>query len=285
MAIDYKKLKNREFGEVEHTYTSRDTMLYALGVGVGSDPLNRSALRFVYEDGLQALPTMGAVLAHPGFWLKEPDTGVDWTKVLHADQEIVLHHPLPVEGTVKATTKIDEIIDKGKGKGAFIYSSRQVSTDDGEPLCTLRQTTMLREQGGFNGPNIKPPPYQPIPAADPHWTCTMSTLPQAALIYRLSGDYNPLHADPDVAESAGFKQPILHGLCTFGVAGYAILSSCCDFNASRLHSIRARFSAPVIPGEAILTQIWRLDSSSVAFRCLVVGRDQVVLDNGYAKLS
>jgi len=284
MAIDYERLKNRKFEEVVHRYTKRDSILYALGVGVGYDPLDKKALRYVYEERLSCLPTMATVMAYPGFWIKEPDTGIDWTKVLHADQEIILHQTLPAEGTVKATTRVDEIIDKGPGKGAFIYSSRKVTTEEGEPLCTLTQTTMVRGHGGFGGAKGAPPQYQQVPSGEPDRVCELPTLPQAALIYRLSGDLNPLHADPDIALKGGFDRPILHGLCTFGVAGHAILKSCCDFKPERFHSIKGRFSAPVYPGETIRTDIWNLDSG-VAFRCSVVDRDLVVIDNGFAKVT
>ena len=284
MAINYEQLKNRKFDEIVHTYTERDTMLYALGVGVGHDPLDEKALPFVYEEKLAALPTMAAVLAYPGFWIKDPDTGVDWTKVLHADQEIIIHKPLPPSGTVKATSKVDAIIDKGEGKGAFIYSSRTVTTEDGEPLCTLVQNTMARGHGGFGGSTERPPTPQPIPDTAPDITCELPTLAQAALIYRLSGDYNPLHADPAVAREGGFDRPILHGLCTFGVAGHALLKECCDYDINRFHSMKARFSAPVYPGETIRTEIWKLDTG-VAFRCRVTERDIVVIDNGFSKVS
>ncbi len=285
MAIDYQTLKNRKFEEIVHSYSPKDTMLYALGVGVSSDPTDEQALRFTYEQNLNALPTMAAVLAYPGFWLKEPDTGVDWTQVLHADQEIVFHRPLPAQGTVKARTQVDEIIDKGPGKGAFIYSSRTVvDVASGEPLCTLTQNTMARSHGGFGGSTATPPTPQAIPGTPAEMTCDLPTLPQAALIYRLSGDFNPLHASPTVARQAGFERPILHGLCTFGVAGHALLKTCCDYDVKRFKRIKCRFSAPVYPGETIRTEMWRIDGG-VAFRCRVVERDLVVIDNGLLEVS
>jgi len=284
VAINYEQLKNRQFEEVTHTYTERDTMLYALGVGVGADPTDEKALKYVYEDGLRPLPTMAAVLAYPGFWLKEPDTGVDWTKVLHADQEIILHRPLPAAATVRATTKIDKIIDKGEGKGAFIYSSRVVKTESGEPICTLTQNTMARGHGGFGGSTERPPEAQAIPEREADYSCDMETLPQAALIYRLSGDYNPLHASPKVAKQAGFERPILHGMCTFGVAGHALLKVCCDYDVERFRRMKGRFSAPVYPGETIRTDIWKVDGG-VAFRCSVPERDIVVIDSGFAEVA
>lgn len=285
MAIDYDKLMNRKFERLEHTYTEKDTILYALGVGMGIDPLDEDCLKFVYEDGLKAMPSMANILAYPGFWAKEPDTGIDWVKILHAGQEMIMHKPLPVSGTVEATTKINEIIDKGEGKGALILSERTVRDPaTGEDLCTLITTTMARGDGGFGGPSVASPKPDPIPEREPDLVCDLPTLPMSALIYRLSGDYNPLHASPAVARAAGFKAPILHGLCTFGVATHAILRTQCDYDPARLQRIRLRFSAPVYPGETIRTEIWR-NGNEVAFRCRVTGRDLVVINNGYAEVS
>ena len=285
MAIDYEKLKGRDFAEIVHSYTQRDSIIYALGVGFGYDPMDEQALPFVYEDGIKAVPTLSAVLAYPGFWLKESDTGVDWVKVVHAEQEIIIHKPLPAEGTVAATTRVTEIVDKGEGRGAFIYSERTVrDKETGEALCTLTQTTMARGDGGFGGPAVSVEPPHQIPEREPDLQCDLPTLPQSALLYRLSGDYNPLHASPAVAKSAGFKAPILHGMCTFGVAGHAILKMCCDYDTGRFHRIKGRFSKPVYPGETIRTEIWR-EGDHVSFRCSVLERDLVVINNGYAQVS
>lgn len=285
MAIDYDKLINRRFERIVHEYSEKDSMLYALGVGLGMEPFNEDSLRFVYEDGLKALPSMSVVLAYPGFWAKEPDTGIDWVRVLHAGQEAILHRPLPVSGRLEATTRVTEIIDKGPGKGALIVSERVVrDADSGEDLCTLISTTMARGDGGFSGASAPSPKPDPIPERAPDLVCDLPMLEQAALIYRLSGDFNPLHASPSVARDAGFERPILHGLCTFGVACHALLKTLCDYDPARFHRVRVRFSAPVYPGETIRTEIWR-DGDKVAFRCRVTERDLVVIDNGYAEVG
>ncbi|MDP6342977.1 MAG: MaoC/PaaZ C-terminal domain-containing protein, partial [Alphaproteobacteria bacterium] len=258
MAIDYDKLLNWPFPEVVQTYTSRDSILYALGVGLNMDPLDEAQLRFTYEDAMQALPTMGVVLATPGFWVKDPDTGVDWVKVLHGEQGLRLHRPLPAEATVVATNKVTEIVDKGEGKGALLLQERVVVDQaTGEALATLYSTTFARGDGGFGGPTEGARPVHALPEREPDTVCDLPTLPQAALIYRLSGDYNPLHADPKVAAGGGFKAPILHGLCTFGVAGHAILRSYCDYDPTRFKAMSLRFSSPVYPGETIRTEMWR----------------------------
>ena len=285
MAIDYQKLKNWPFRPIEHAYTAKDSMLYALGLGFGADPTDRRQLDFVYEEGLKALPTMAVVLASPGFWLKDPGTGVDWKKVLHGEQGLRLHEPLPAAGTVVGTTRIDEIVDKGAGKGALLYSTREIRDKaSGKLLAEVASVGFLRGDGGFGGPAGAPRKTQAIPERAPDASVEINTLPQSALIYRLSGDFNPLHADPEVARAAGFERPILHGLCTYGVAGHALLKLVCDYDAARLTRMDVRFSAPVYPGETIRTEIWTEGDGRLAVRCTVPERKTVVLNNGYAEL-
>lgn len=282
MAIDYQKLKAWPFPDLDHSYDVRDTILYALGLGCGSDPSDAQDLRFVYEDGLLALPTLPVILGYPGFWLKDPRTGVDWRKVLHGEQGLVLHAPVPAAGAVIGRTRITEIVDKGD-KGGLLFSERDViDKASGTLLATVRSTGVLRGDGHFGGPAGPVPQPHPLPDRDPDACLDLSTLPQAALIYRLSGDYNPLHADPSVATAAGFKRPILHGLCTYGIAARAVLKLCCDNDPLGLAEFNARFSSPVYPGETIRTEIWR-DGAVISFRARVVERDSVVLTNGVAR--
>ncbi|MGM0585133.1 MAG: MaoC/PaaZ C-terminal domain-containing protein [Pseudomonadota bacterium] len=284
MAIDYERLKARDFAPVTQSYTARDTILYALGLGLGADPMDESQLKFVFEEaeGFAALPTMPVVMAGPGFWVREPDSGVTWQQVLHGEQGLEIHAPLPAEGMVIGRTRIDEIIDKGPGKGALIYLAREIEdATSGKRLATAYQTTFARADGGFGGPSGPVKPVHRLPEREPELAVDLPTLPQAALIYRLSGDPNPLHASPAVAREAGFERPILHGLCTYGVAGRAILEACCGWEPARLKRLDVRFSSPVYPGETIRTEIWR-DGAEVSFRARVVERDVVVLNNGYA---
>jgi acyl dehydratase len=281
MPLDYPKLKNWPFPDITHTYAPKDCMLYALGLGLGSDPLDAHQLRFVFEQNLQVLPTMAVVLASPGFWLQNPLTGVNWKQVLHGEQGLTIHRPLKPSATLIGKMKIDEIVDKGPEKGALIYSSREIyDQQTGEHLCSLTSTAFCRGEGGFDGPTG--PIRQPheLPSRPPDASCDLRTLPQAALIYRLSGDYNLLHADPAVAASVGFRRPILHGLCTYGVAGYALLMSVCANDARRLRRLDVRFSAPAYPGETIRTEIWKEGAGRASFRARVVERDVVVLNNG-----
>ena len=281
MTFDPEKLLNKDFPVIQQTYTTKDCMLYALGVGIGIDPLNEESLRFVYEENLKVLPSQSVMTAHPGFWAKEEDTGLDWVKVLHAGQEIIMHAPFPSEGTVEAKTRITSVTDKGQRIGALIVSDRVVSdVATGEDICTLVTTILARGDGGFGGERKATPKTDIIPKSEPDIVCDLPTQPQQALIYRLTGDFNPLHASPTVARNAGFKAPILHGLCTMGVATHALIKSCCDYDTSRFKRMRLRFCAPVYPGETIRTEIW-INGNEMAFRCKSLEQDKVVINNGY----
>lgn len=285
MPLDIQALEGWDFPDLEHEYTERDTMLYALGLGFGEDPLDRAELQYVYEKDLQASPTMAVILGYPGFWLKDPRTGVDWRKVLHGEQWLDIFRPLPAAGKVIGRTRIDRISDKGAGRGAVIYQSRDIiDAASGELLARVRMSAFCRGDGGFGGTNLPGPAPATIPERAPDHVCDLGTLPRQALIYRLSGDYNPLHADPDIARAAGFERPILHGLATYGMAGRAILRTLCGYDAARLVGLDVRFSAPVYPGETIRFEIWE-EGDEARFRALVPDRDAVVLNNGAARLA
>ena len=280
MTIDPQALVNREFPVLEHTFTEHDTMLYALGLGLGSDPLDTGQLRYVYEDELAAFPTMPVVLGYPGFWARDADTGIDWRRLLHAEQSVELHGPLPVSGTVLGRTRITDIVDKGAAKGSLMFQERTVTdASDGTCIATVRQVSMLRGDGGRGGTSDHAPAPHAVPDRSPDAACDLRTSPRAALLYRLSGDRNPLHADPKVAAEAGFERPILHGLNTFGVAAHAVLGTLLGYDSCRFRSMRARFTAPVYPGDTLRTELW-LDDSVVSLRATVLERDVVALDHG-----
>jgi acyl dehydratase len=292
MTIDhaaYQRLLNYKIPEVEHTLSQRDTMLYALGVGLGADPMDENQLRFVYEKNLAALPTMAVVLAAPNAWLRKTDTGFG-TKSVHGEQSFAIHKPLPVEGVLVGVPKLagvqDKGIEDGKNRGAVIITERKVyEKKTGDLVATLVSSSFCRGDGGFGGPNEPSRPPHAIPATAAQFTCDLPTLPQAALIYRLSGDYNILHSDPSHAQKVGFPRPILHGLCTFGVAGHALLKTLCDYDPTRFKSMEARFSSPVYPGETLRTEMWK-NGNVVSFRCTVPARDNVVvLNNGRAEIA
>ena len=285
MAINYEKLINWQIAPVEQTLTKRDTILYALGIGLGADPLDTDQLKFVYEEGLQALPTMAIILGYPGAWFAHPDTGITRSHTVHGEQHFVIHKPLPVEGSIVGSNRIIKLIDKGEGRGAVLYTEctvRNKTTD--ELLCTWTSSLFCRADGGFGGPSGPGMDLPAVPERAADAVCDLQTLPQAALIYRLSGDYNPLHADPAWAKKAGFKAPILHGRCTFGVVGHALVKTMCGYDPSKLKSMQGRFSSPVYPGETIRTEMWR-DGNVISFRATVPARGVTVLNNGRAEIA
>jgi acyl dehydratase len=285
MAIIYDKLLALKIPDVERTYAARDAIFYALSLGLGQDPVNADELPFVYEKDVKVLPTFPVVVAQPGQWARELDSGMDWVKIVHGEHDVVLHKPLPAAGTVTSNTRIIDAIDKGPGKGALVISQRKVQDKaTGDLYATITQTTFARGDGGFGGPARPSPVPHTIPDRAPDAVCDLATRPEMALIYRWNADMNPLHADPAVAKAAGFPRPILHGLATFGVAGHAILKTMCGYDPARFKSIAGRFSAPVYPGETIRTEMWR-DGPVVSFRARLVERDAVVLNNGRAEIS
>ena len=283
--LDYDLLMGLEPQEAEHTYTDKDTMLYALGLGLGYNPMNEAELAFVYEKNLKAFPTFPVVLGAPRKWLRDIPSGIDWVKVVHGEHGLTLHGPLPTRGTLLGRSRVVDVVDKGEGKGALIYSERTIADPaSGTLVAAIRQTTFCRGNGGFGGLRREAPAGHPIPGRAPDLTCDLPTRPEMALIYRLNGDRNPLHAEPDFAKAAGFPRPILHGLATFGIAAHAILKTLCGYDPARFKSIAGRFSAPVFPGETIRTEMWR-DGGIVSFRSRVVERNVIALNNGRAEIA
>lgn len=285
MSFTYEKIRNWPFPDVEQTYNKKDVILYALGIGFGFNPVDPDELKFVYEKDLETFPTMAVVLGHPGPWMTNPDTGIDMSKVLHGEQHLRIHKPLPVEGTIIAQSKVIDVIDKGADKGALITLERKIFAKSSGDLLNEQQAIIFaRGNGGFGGPKTAGPAPHPLPDRTPDHVCDIPTSTQAALLYRLSGDYNPLHADPALAQKVGFKAPILHGLASYGVAARALLKACAINDATHLKSFNLRFSSPVYPGETIRTEVWQ-DGNNLSFRARVVERDVVVLNHGNADLK
>jgi acyl dehydratase len=284
MTIVYDKLMALEIPPAEQVYGPKDCILYALGVGLGQDPTNEGELAFVYEKNLKVLPTMATVLGYNGPWVDHLDTGIDWIKVVNGEQGFTLHRPLASGGVLIGRTRMIEVIDKGAGKGALVLTEREVTDKiTGELVATVTQTIFCRGDGGFGGPPRQTPAPHPLPVRAPDAVCDLATRPEMALIYRLSGDYNPLHAEPAAAKAAGFPRPILHGLGAFGVCGHAVLKTMCGYDPARLISFAGRFSAPIFPGETIRTEMWR-DGAVVNFRGRVVERDVIAVNHGRAEL-
>lgn len=269
----------------QQTYAEKDVMLYALGLGVGSQPTDPAHLQFTYEKGLKVLPTMAVVLAHPGPWAFNPDLGIDAVKMLHGEQGLTIHRPIPVTGSVIGRSRVREVIDRGAAKGAMLYYEREIiDAADQSPIATVRQTLVCRGNGGFGGPEMAVPPPHSMPTRAADLVYDVQTLPQIALIYRLSGDYNPLHADPEFAKKAGFPKPILHGLATYGLGGRAILEGVCKSDPSRLKSFDVRFTSPAYPGDTVRTELW-VDGATVSVRAKALERDVVIMDNGRAEIK
>lgn len=286
MAIDYERLMNRKFPVVRHRYTHRDVLLYALGIGLGFDPMDERQLPFVVEEKLRVFPTMAGILAYPGLWIREPDTGLDWEHALHSEQGMEFLKPLPLEAEIEAQTRVVGISDKGDGRGALIYTERTgIDTKTKDVYFTVHHTTFARGDGGYGGPSDPARAPHPIPDRAPDIVLDLPTMPQQALLYRLNGDPNPHNADPAAAKAAGFPQPILHGLCTYGIVGHAVLRACCDYDPNGLKALDVRLAAPLYPGETVRTQIWRTaGDKTVAFRAIAAERETVVLNNGRAVL-
>jgi len=286
VSLGRQRLLELPFKDIEQTITARDVILYALGVGAGADPQDERELCFVYEEKLRALPTMAAVLCSPGFsWYQDPRNGIDWKRMLHGEQSIEIYSPLPTSGVIVGRTHVTEVIDRGEGKGALLTVERTLTDQaSGGRLAKAAAVMFLRGNGGFGGPSGPVAAPHAMPERAPDLSITTATLPQAALIYRLSGDLNPLHVDPKVATAGGFTKPILHGLCTFGVVGRALIEGACAFDPTRLRTMRARFTSPTYPGETIRTDIWA-DGETVSFRAMAVERDVVVLNNGRATVG
>lgn len=264
-------------------YTIRDTMLYALGLGLGLDPVDPRQLRYVYEQGLEALPTMATVLAQERGWFLDPRVGLDVVAGVQVEHALTLYRPLAPSGLLRGETCIADVIDKGAGRGAIIA----VRTDlfDGDaPVASSTQTTYFRRDGGFGGTDRARPSRPSWPDRPADIAFVHPTSRQAALIYRLSGDDTIIHASPDAAAIAGFERPILHGLATYGIAAYAIIAVCCDNRPERLTGIACSFMAPVFPGETLRVDIWR-EAGGARFRVACIERDCVVADHGDARFT
>jgi acyl dehydratase len=266
-------------GEPHHrSWTSTDSLLYAIGVGAGlGDPLQE--LQFTTENTAgvqqQALPTFGVLLAQARAGGSLGD--FDRAMLVHAEQSIELHKPLPVAGTLSTSAMVTDIYDKGSG--ALIQTENHaVDAATGEPIVTTRSGTFIRGEGGFGGDRGTSAAWQ-LPDRAPDYKVTQQTRPEQALLYRLSGDRNPLHADPAFAARGGFSRPILHGLCTYGITGRVLLHELCGSDPARFASMSGRFSSPVLPGESLVVSIWAGEDGTAQFQ--TAKQDgTVVIDRG-----
>ncbi|MFD4637948.1 MaoC/PaaZ C-terminal domain-containing protein [Lentzea sp. NPDC058436] len=256
MPIDPSVAVGAELPEVKFSWTESDVLLYHLALGA-------TELRYVYEQGLRVLPTFGVVA--PRFHetaapvVSFPGVDIDLARVLHGTQEITVHAPLPASGEAVLRTRIADVWDKGKA--AVIVQEATAFSADGNALYTTRSSIFARGEGGFGG-DRGPSGKVEVPAREPDFMIETATLPQQAYLYRLCGDRNPLHADPEFAVRAGFDAPILHGLCTYGVVCKAVIDAVLD-GPEQVSSFGAKFAGVVFPGETLTTRVWRDGSQLV----------------------
>ena len=238
---------------VERSWTSKDCLLYAVGVGAGTQELP-----FVTENSSgveqQVLPTFAVIVGGGGGGIMRSVGDFDFSKLVHGEQSFTLHSPIPVEGRVRTVSKIVGIYDKGSG-AVIETEAESVDAETEEPRFSTRSSVFIRGEGGFGG-DRGPSKRTELPEREPDHTVTYQTRPEQALIYRLSGDRNPLHSDPQFAKLAGFDRPILHGLCTYGFTGRALLHTLCDSDPARFTAMSGRFTSPVFPGEKLEVAMW-----------------------------
>ncbi|SEJ83432.1 MaoC like domain protein [Marinovum algicola] len=283
MAFDAERLLSWDFEEKAQSYDARDAILYALGVGLPLAPGESDDLNFLLEDRLRVLPSFAVVLATPGMWPKIPELEIDWVKVLHMAHAVRFDTPLPTQANVRSRAEIKELYDRGPDKGSVCILRRQViDADTGTVYCTIDQTVAMRGNGGFGGDPMPRTERPEMPGRAPDHAEAVRTSDRAALIYRLSGDLNPLHADYDVARSAGFDKPILHGLANYGTACAVVLRAFCDGDPKRMKSLNLRFAGIVLPGDQLDFTCWK-DGSQVLFEARV--GDRVVIDQGVSLID
>ena len=282
MTINYDEIMSLKSEDIEISYTDKQSILYSLGVGLGNDPMNLGELKYVYENSQLALPSMATNFQyHNPLLLK---ANLNFVMVVHGEQKLFVINPIPVSGEFLMNMKVINCFDKGATKGAVIETETSVRLKkDDTPICRLISTTFARGDGGFGGADA-PPSKKINLEGSPDMVHELSTKPDQALIFRLSGDFNPLHSDPNFAKAAGFPKPILHGMCTYGVACRSLVSSVCDNDVKKLKRFDCRFSSPVFPGETIVTEMWKNDNV-VSFQSKVKERDKVVLKNGECEIE
>jgi len=270
---------NYPFEPIEQTYSERDVIIYALATGYATQPLDPRHLGFIYEESLSTAPTFANVLGFPGIWMMDPSVEIEWVKMLHAEHRMTLHRPLPTAASTVCTNRVTGVRDLG-ARGAMVHYQTDIAlAGSGDPLTTLITSLIARSDGGCGDWGEEPPPLEPVPPRSPDSTLELATTELQPLLYRLSGDMHPIHVDPDVAAAAGLRRPLLHGLATKGMAGYALLRQFCDMDAARLTAMAVRFTRPVMPGDFLRFEFWGRAPGKIQFRAVAINEGHApVLD-------
>lgn len=276
MALDYRSLKSHVFAPERQAYGEDDCILYALGVGAGlteDEPVGDET-RFIYEQGLRALPAMACVLAYPGFWMRDPRHGLDWSQVVHGEQRMRFTRRLPATGEVTCQMEVARIADKRPG--AFVVTRRTLSdAATGREIAVIEQLNICRGDGGYSGGDAAlsdalaaPIPVPPV--TPPDSVIVLPTSRNQGALYRLNADRNPLHVDPAAAQRAGYERPILHGAALLGMVNRALEAGLRQLPGLRLGELDLRFMAPVYPGLDVAVSLWR-QPQGVALACHQAG--------------
>ncbi|ALR21826.1 MULTISPECIES: MaoC family dehydratase [Sphingobium] len=281
--LNVEQVRSFRVPEAQDACDPRSAILYALGVGAGLGGIDEQ--RLVFERDLAVLPTMALVLGTPGFWPMAPELGWDWPHILHGEQTLKLFRPLELGQLVNGRIEITDLADKGVGKPALVRAKRILTTPTDRLIAEMEEVWVLRGAGGFGGArNLSGSGAAEMPERLADTVLDLPTAVNQAMLYRLTGDRNPLHIDEGTAQAAGFERPILHGLATMGLVGRALTHACCDGDPTGLTEMRVRFTAPVWPGETVRTEIWR-HGAEISFRASVPDRNIIVIDGGYARIG
>ncbi|MBO6702322.1 MAG: MaoC family dehydratase N-terminal domain-containing protein [Pseudomonadales bacterium] len=274
--------------EIPGSYSDRDSLLYNVAIGMGKDPLDAKELEYVCETiGNRVVPTAATVLTKPERRPSKPSTlmsKMNFVMMLHGEQRLQIHQPLPPAADTLISNAITGVYDKGEGKGALLTNETQVKLSDGSPLYTVGSTLFFRGDGGFGGSSEGAPVAHTLPDREPDTVCELTQRDDQAMVYALCGDRNPLHRDPGIAAKAGFEKPILHGLCSYGIACHAVLKTMLDYDQTKMTSFDVRFSSPVLPGETHLVEMWK-DDKVISFRTRIKERDVISINNGKCTIA
>lgn len=273
---------------VSYRYCDRDTLIYAIAIGMGKDPLDYDELGYVCETvDNRVVPTVATVLLPPSlhvFTTSKLLKKMNFDTVLHGEQRLRIHQPIPAKANTLVSNRIAAVLDKGAEKGAVVIDETEAKLEDGSPLYTASSSFFYRGDGGFGGLSEGALAPHALPERKPDVICELKQRPDQAILYALCGDRNPLHREPRAAANAGYSKPVLHGFCSYGIACHAVLKSMLNYDHTMMKSFDVRFTSPVFPGETHIVEMWR-DQEVISFRTRIKERDIIALDNGKCLLN